>query len=121
MSNQVEAYQSHPFDLTHKLTVEKHGHTALVTINNPAANTWDRDSLIGLKQLMGALLYLLFQYLLRGLQTFNQLPLCDQQCLLVISLFSPNLIEAIREGKGQKDHFERRAKLQSVHSKRVGG
>ena len=52
MSNALEAYQSHPFDLTHKLTVEKHGHTALVTINNPPANTWDRDSLIGLKQLV---------------------------------------------------------------------
>src|SRR3990167_4017083 len=52
MSNALEAYQSHPFDLTHKLTVEKHGHTALVTINNPPANTLDRDSLIGLKQLV---------------------------------------------------------------------
>jgi enoyl-CoA hydratase/carnithine racemase len=52
MSNALEAYQSHAFDLTHKLTVEKHGHTALVTINNPPANTWDRDSLIGLKQLV---------------------------------------------------------------------
>ena len=40
MSNALEAYQSHAFDLTHKLTVEKHGHTALVTINNPPANTW---------------------------------------------------------------------------------
>ncbi len=52
MSNAVEPYKSAPFDLTHKLTVEKHGHTALVTINNPPANTWDRDSLIGLRQLV---------------------------------------------------------------------
>ena len=52
MSNAVEPYKSAPFDLTHKLTVEKHGHTALVTINNPPANTWDRDSLIGLHQLI---------------------------------------------------------------------
>jgi enoyl-CoA hydratase/carnithine racemase len=52
MSNEVETYKSHPFDLTHKLTVQKHGHTALITINNPPANTWDRDSLIGLKQLI---------------------------------------------------------------------
>ncbi|MBV2134724.1 enoyl-CoA hydratase [Pseudomonas sp. MAP12] len=52
MSNAVEPYKSAPFDLTHKLTVEKHGHTALVTINNPPANTWDRDSLIGLRQLI---------------------------------------------------------------------
>jgi len=52
MSNAVEPYKSAPFDLTHKLTVEKHGHTALLTINNPPANTWDRDSLIGLQQLI---------------------------------------------------------------------
>jgi len=52
MSTAVEPYKSAPFDLTHKLTVEKHGHTALVTINNPPANTWDRDSLIGLRQLV---------------------------------------------------------------------
>lgn len=52
MSNAVEPYKSAPFDLTHKLTVEKHGHTALVTINNPPANTWDRDSLIGLRHLV---------------------------------------------------------------------
>ncbi|UVE18763.1 enoyl-CoA hydratase [Pseudomonas sp. LS44] len=52
MSNAVEPYQPGLFDLTHKLTVEKHGHTALLTINNPPANTWDRDSLIGLRQLV---------------------------------------------------------------------
>ncbi|MGV8843362.1 MAG: enoyl-CoA hydratase [Pseudomonas sp.] len=52
MSHAVEAYQSAILDLTHKLTVEKQGHTALITINNPPANTWDRDSLIGLKQLI---------------------------------------------------------------------
>ena len=52
MSNAIEAYKPGVFDLTHKLTVEKHGHTALITINHPPANTWDRDSLIGLKQLI---------------------------------------------------------------------
>ena len=52
MSTAIETYKSGPFDLTHKLTVEKHGHTALITINHPPANTWDRDSLIGLKQLV---------------------------------------------------------------------
>jgi enoyl-CoA hydratase/carnithine racemase len=52
MSHAVEPYKFSQFDLTHKLTVEKHGHTALITINNPPANTWDRDSLIGLKQLI---------------------------------------------------------------------
>jgi enoyl-CoA hydratase/carnithine racemase len=52
MSYAVEAYQSALLDLTHKLTVEKHGHTALLTLNHPPANTWDRESLIGLKQLI---------------------------------------------------------------------
>lgn len=52
MSTAVEPYQSGVFDLPHKLTVEKHGHTALITINNPPANTWDRESLIGLKQIV---------------------------------------------------------------------
>src|SRR5690606_35671167 len=48
----VETYQSDLVELTHKLTVEKHGHTALITINHPPANTWDRDSLISLKLLI---------------------------------------------------------------------
>ncbi len=52
MNTAVEAYGPGPSDLTHKLTVEKHGHTALLTINHPPANTWDRESLIGLKQLV---------------------------------------------------------------------
>jgi enoyl-CoA hydratase/carnithine racemase len=52
MSHAVETYQSDLVELTHKLTVEKHGHTALITVNNPPANTWDRDSLIGLKLLI---------------------------------------------------------------------
>ena len=52
MSNAIEPYKSAPFDLTHKLTVEKHGHTALITINNPPANTWDREGLIGLRLLV---------------------------------------------------------------------
>ena len=52
MSHAIEAYHPGLFDLTHKLTVEKHGHTALITINQPPANTWDRDSLIGLRLLL---------------------------------------------------------------------
>ncbi|WP_028240514.1 enoyl-CoA hydratase [Stutzerimonas azotifigens] len=52
MSTAIEPYQSGVFDLTHKLTVEKHGHTALITINHPPANTWDRESLIGLRQVI---------------------------------------------------------------------
>lgn len=55
MTHALEPYQSIPLELTHKLTVEKIGHTALITINHPPANTWDRDSLIGLKLLMGHL------------------------------------------------------------------
>lgn len=34
------------------LTLERRGHTALVTISNPPANTWTRDGLIALKQLV---------------------------------------------------------------------
>ncbi|KHL69526.1 MULTISPECIES: enoyl-CoA hydratase [Pseudomonas] len=52
MTHAVEPYQSIPLELTHKLTVEKIGHTALITISHPPANTWDRDSLIGLKLLI---------------------------------------------------------------------
>ena len=35
-----------------KLKVEQRGHTALVTIDNPGANTWDTDSLPALKDLV---------------------------------------------------------------------
>lgn len=52
MTHAIETYHPGLFDLTHKLTVEKHGHTALLTINQPPANTWDRESLIGLMQLL---------------------------------------------------------------------
>ena len=38
-----------------KLKVEITGHTALVTIDNPAANTWDTESLPALKALITAL------------------------------------------------------------------
>ncbi|NOX49128.1 MAG: enoyl-CoA hydratase [Gammaproteobacteria bacterium] len=37
---------------TEKLTVETRGHTLVVTINNPPANTWDVDSLSGLEILV---------------------------------------------------------------------
>src|SRR5690606_31436033 len=52
MSHAIETYHPGLFDLTHKLTVEKHGHTAQLTINHPPANTRDRESLIGLIQLI---------------------------------------------------------------------
>ena len=35
-----------------KLKVEIRGHTALVTIDNPGANTWDVESLPALKALV---------------------------------------------------------------------
>ncbi len=38
-----------------KLRVEIHGHTALLTIDNPAANTWDTESLPALKDLIAKL------------------------------------------------------------------
>lgn len=34
------------------LVLEKHGHTALVTLQNPPANTWNRDSLTALPALL---------------------------------------------------------------------
>lgn len=37
---------------TDKLVVQKVGHTALVTIDNPPANTWDTDTLHGLYELV---------------------------------------------------------------------
>lgn len=37
---------------TEKLLVEQRGHTLLVTINTPPANTWDAESLQGLKNLV---------------------------------------------------------------------
>lgn len=40
---------------TDKLVVQKVGHTALVTIDNPPANTWDTDTLHGLIELVGHL------------------------------------------------------------------
>jgi enoyl-CoA hydratase/carnithine racemase len=52
MSTAIEPYKPGIFDLTHKLTVEKQGHTALLTINHPPANTWDHDTLIGLRQVV---------------------------------------------------------------------
>lgn len=38
--------------ISDKLKVELRGHTALVTIDNPAANTWDTESLPALKDLV---------------------------------------------------------------------
>ena len=38
--------------VTDKLLVEVIDHTVVVTINNPPANTWDEESLTGLKQLV---------------------------------------------------------------------
>lgn len=36
--------------MTDKLLLEMRGHTALITINNPAANTWDEDNLTALSE-----------------------------------------------------------------------
>jgi enoyl-CoA hydratase/carnithine racemase len=41
--------------MTDKLLVEIKGHTALITINNPAANTWDTENLTALRDLIGEL------------------------------------------------------------------
>jgi enoyl-CoA hydratase/carnithine racemase len=37
---------------TQKLKIEQRGHTLVITIDNPAANTWDDESLRGLRQLV---------------------------------------------------------------------
>ena len=41
--------------ISDKLKVEIRGHTALVTIDNPGANTWDTESLPALRDLVGKL------------------------------------------------------------------
>ncbi|MCB1645023.1 MAG: enoyl-CoA hydratase [Pseudomonadales bacterium] len=41
--------------MTDKLIVDIQGHTAQITINNPAANTWDEESLPALQQLIAEL------------------------------------------------------------------
>jgi enoyl-CoA hydratase/carnithine racemase len=43
------------YDLTDKLKVEIRANTALITIDNPAANTWDRESLPAMAALIGRL------------------------------------------------------------------
>ena len=53
MTHAVEKYQkAQHLQLTDKLVVEMRGHTALLTLNNPSANTWDADLLLGVKQLI---------------------------------------------------------------------
>ena len=39
---------------TEKLQLDVQGHTAVVTTNNPAANTWDAESLSGYTTLIAA-------------------------------------------------------------------
>ena len=41
--------------MTDKLLLDIQGHTALITINNPAANTWDADNLTALRDMVGEL------------------------------------------------------------------
>lgn len=41
--------------MTELLKLERHDHTALLTLNNPPANTWNQESLTGLKRLVEAL------------------------------------------------------------------
>ncbi len=40
------------YNITEKLKVDIQGHTALITIDNPAANTWDTDSLPAMAKLV---------------------------------------------------------------------
>ncbi len=56
MSKELETYQSaQQLQLSTKLVVEKIGHTALLTLNNPSANTWDAGMLRGIEQLVAHL------------------------------------------------------------------
>ncbi len=41
--------------MTEKLKLEIRGHTALITIDNPAANTWDAENLAALKEMIADL------------------------------------------------------------------
>ena len=41
--------------ISEKLKVELHGNTAVVTIDNPGANTWDTESLPALRDLVAKL------------------------------------------------------------------
>ncbi len=43
------------YSVTEKLKVDVRSHTAVITIDNPAANVWDAESLPGLKTLIGNL------------------------------------------------------------------
>lgn len=53
MTYAVETYKkAQHLDLTDKLVVEMRGHTAVLTLNNPSANTWDAGMLKGVKQLV---------------------------------------------------------------------
>ena len=38
--------------ISEKLQVELRGHTAVITIDNPGANTWDKESLPALRDLV---------------------------------------------------------------------
>jgi len=53
MATEIEAYSNTPVEsVTDKLLVEIVENTAVITINNPPANTWDQESLIGLKTIV---------------------------------------------------------------------
>ncbi len=41
--------------MTDKLLMQMEGHTAVITINNPAANTWDSENLVAMKHLVAEL------------------------------------------------------------------
>ena len=41
--------------MTDKLLMQMEGHTAVITINNPAANTWDSENLVAMKDLVAEL------------------------------------------------------------------
>ncbi len=53
MTNEVEIYKKiQHLQLSDKLLLEVRGHTALLILNNPSANIWDADMLVGVTQLV---------------------------------------------------------------------
>ncbi len=53
MSKVLKPYQkAQHLQLSDKLLLEVRGHTALLTLNNPPANIWDADMLLGVRQLL---------------------------------------------------------------------
>ena len=72
-------------------------------------------------QFIGALRYPLFQLAFGAFQGVHQLLLCVQQLFLHPGLVAAHDVEAVGQGEGQQEHFQRRAELNTIHGKGIGG